>query len=208
MNIDATAPPDEVKYHADQLIKRLKREIAESDTNQEESIINVDLWDFAGQHLYYASHPVFFSLQAIYLLVFNLSKPLNKLAEPYVRQGRSSYRLDNPSGETNIENLLSWLATVHNITQMRGENVSDNGQKEANYLQPPVLIVGTHADEPSDQILSVHLEIQKEIERKEYEKHVVPPIFSIDNTGTPAEKEHQAGKDHECPSCLHHFTET
>lgn len=85
----------------------------------------------------------FFSLRAIYLLVHNLSKPLNETAAPYYRQGYYNVKLENPNGETNLENLQSWLATLHNITQMNGEDKSDTVQRKPNYLRPPVLIVGT-----------------------------------------------------------------
>ena len=199
---DFTSPPTEVTKHTNQLIDYLKRERAESDINKEESVISMDLWDFAGQHLYYASHPVFFSSRAVYILVYNLSKALNDKAEPCVRQGYTDVVLENPNGETNVENLLSWLATVHNITQMKEATVSDSAQRKRSYLRPPVLIVGTHADKPSGNISSTKLQIQKQLAGKEYEKHVVRPFFSIDNTGSSPDREgchpvkaQQAGKD-------------
>ena len=167
----------------------------------------MDIWDFAGQHLYYASHPVFFSLQAIYVLVCNLSKSLNATAQPCARQGTRNVILENPSGETNVENLLSWLSTVHGITKIRGQTVDSAHEKlsylqppvhritkmrqqtvedeehgKLPYLQPPVLIVGTHADKPFEDIATMKSEIRGKIAGKEYEGHVVMPIFSIDNT--------------------------
>ena len=199
---DFISPPDEVTKHANQLIKYLKREYAQSDIKKEEPVISMDLWDFAGQHLYYASHPVFMSSRAIYILVYNLGKALNDTAEPCVRRGYPNKISKNPNGETNLENLLSWLATVHNITQMTEATVSDSAQRKPSYLRPPVFIVGTHADQPSGKIWSSELEIQKRIAGKEYEKHVVRPFFSIDNTASSPDREcchpvkaHQAGKD-------------
>ena len=203
---DFTSLPNEVTKHTNQLLDYLYSERAESDTNKEESVVIMDLWDFAGQHLYYASHPVFFSLRAIYILVYNLSKALNDKAEPCVRQGYTDVVLENPNGETNAENLLSWLATVHNITQMKEATVSDSAQRKRSYLRPPVLIVGTHADKPSGNISSTKLQIQKRLAGKEYEKHVVRPFFSIDNTASSHDREgchpvkaQQAGKDQQHP---------
>ena len=140
------------------------------------------MWDFAGQHLYYASHPLFLS-RALYILVHNLSKPLHDPAKPCVRQGTHNIPLENPNNETNLENLLSWLTTIHSITQVNEE--SDIGaQSRLPYLRPPVLIVGTHADKPFEDITVMKSQIEKIIFGREYGKHVVPPLFSIDNTSS------------------------
>ena len=183
LTIDATSLPDEVTKHAKQWIKYIKRKHVKSDDSKEESVVSMDIWDFAGQHLYYASHPVFFSSQAIYVLVYNLSKSLNDTAQPCARQGTRNVILENPSGETNVENLLSWLSTVHGMTKMRRQTV-DCAHGKLPYLQPPVLIVGTHADKPVEDIATMKSEIRGKIAGKEYEGHVVMPIFSIDNTAT------------------------
>ena len=211
-NADFRSPPNEVTKHTNQLLNYLKGERAESVINKEESVVSMDLWDFAGQHLYYASHPVFFSSRAVYILVYNLSKALNDKAEPCVRQGYTDVVLENPNGETNVENLLSWLATVHNIIQMTDASVSDTAQRKQSYLRPPVVIVGTHADKPSGNISSTKLQIQKRLAGKEYEKHVVRPFFSIDNTASSPGREccnsvkaQQAGKDHQHSLQYGHF---
>ena len=147
----------------------------------ENSVGSIELWDFAGQQLYYASHPVFLTSRAICILVCNLSKSLHLTAQPCVRQGNYEVLLDNPNGETNLENLLSWLSTVHSITQMRG-GARDSAEEKLPHLRPPVIIVGTHADQPFKDIATMKSEIQRAIAGKDYEGHVVRPIFSIDNT--------------------------
>ncbi|XP_060603251.1 uncharacterized protein LOC132756249, partial [Ruditapes philippinarum] len=38
---------------------------------------NFDIWDFGGQFVFYATHTIFHSNRAVYLLVFDLSKPLS-----------------------------------------------------------------------------------------------------------------------------------
>ena len=118
--IDTASPPDEIQEQAIELIKYV-----EGEGVKEESVFSVEMWDFAGQELYYASHPVFLTSRAIYILVCNLSKSLHDIAQPCVRQGNNNIKLDNPNSETNLENLLSWLSTVHSITQMRGETCDD-----------------------------------------------------------------------------------
>ena len=82
--INATSPPDDITKHVHQLLDYVR---GEGDIPRGESVVTMDVWDFAGQHLYYASHPIFLSSRAIYVLVHNLSKPLYAPAEPCVRQG-------------------------------------------------------------------------------------------------------------------------
>ena len=173
---DATSAPDEVKEQTDQLIRYVKGE----GVNPLESVVSIELWDFAGQHLYNASHPVFLSSRALYILVCNLSKSLHDTAKPSVRQGSRNVDLENPNGETNLENLLSWLSTVHSVTQMRRKTCDAEGKLP--HLRPPVIIVGTHADKPFEDIATMKTEIQNAIAGKDYEGHVVRSIFSIDNT--------------------------
>ena len=148
---------------------------------KEESVVSIELWDFAGQHLYYALHPVFLSSRALCILVCNLSKSLHDTAKPSVRQGSRNVDLENPNRETNLEHLLSWLSTVHSVAQMRRETC-DVVEEELPHLLPPVIIVGTHADKPFEDIATMKVEIQNAIARNYYEGHVVRPIFSIDNT--------------------------
>ena len=92
--IDTASPPDEIQEQAIELIKYV-----EGEGVKEESVFSVEMWDFAGQELYYASHPVFLTSRAIYILVCNLSKSLHDTAQPCVRQGSHNFMLDNPNGE-------------------------------------------------------------------------------------------------------------
>ena len=175
--VDTTSPPEEVKERAVNLIKYMRGE----SVRPEESVVSIELWDFAGQNLYYASHPVFLSSRALYVLVCNLSKSLHDTAKPCVRQGSRDVDLQNPNGETNLENFLSWLSTVHSVAQIK-RDTCDDVEKEVPHLRPPVIIVGTHADKPFEDIETMKTEIQNAIAGKDYEGHVVRPIFSIDNT--------------------------
>ena len=181
--IDASTPSNDITKQADQCLKNmfLKGSEAESAPSDTESIVTLDLWDFAGQHLYYASHPVLFSSRAVYILVHNHSKPLNAPAKPCVRQGTHDVLLENPNNETNLENLLSWLVTVNSLKTTE-EEMMNNSEGKLPYLRPPVFIVGTHADKPFEDTKSMTSQIQQAISGKEYEKHVIRPFFSIDNT--------------------------
>ena len=177
-------PAEVTKYTREYLRQMLlPGQQAVHDNSKEDPIVTLELWDFAGQHLYYASHPVFFSPRGVYVLVHNLSKPLDALAEPCVRQGVHDIFLENPNGETNMENLLSWLVTVHGSRPTSGELVGSTEKEDLTYLRPPVIIVGTHADKPfKSDINEITSQIQREISGKEYEKHVIRPFFNVDNT--------------------------
>ena len=181
--VDTTSPSEEIKDQAVNLIKYMNSE----DVKPEESVVSIELWDFAGQHLYYASHPVFLTSRALYILVCNLSKSLHDTAKPCVRQGSRNVTLENPNKETNLENLLSWLSTVHSVAQMRRETC-DHVEEELPHLRPPVIIVGTHADKPFEDIATMKKEIQNAIRGKVCGGHVVRPIFSIDNTAKLAQR--------------------
>ena len=167
----------------DHLVEHLKSLNLQSDTTAVERHMTLDLWDFAGHHLYYASYPVFLSPRAVYMLVYDLSKGLKETAKPCFRQGVRDILLDNPNNETNLENLLSWLVSVSSICSSEPD-VSERTTKleDLPYVRPPVFIVGTHADEPHQDIKEMELQIQREISGKDYERHVIRPFYSVDNT--------------------------
>ena len=173
-------PPEEF---TNLLVQRLEGLNLESDTSAVEHHIILDLWDFAGQHLYYTCYPVFLSLRAVYLLVYNLNKGLNEIALPCFRRGLFDIPLKNASRETNLENLLSWLVTVSSICSSQSET-TEGETKEADlpYSRPPVFIVGTHADKKQHkEIMEMESQIMKEISSKDYESHVIS-YCSVDNT--------------------------
>ena len=186
LKIDPSLPPEEFIDHLIQLLGSLN---LESDTTTVEHHMTLDLWDFAGQHLYYASYPVFLSTRAVYLLVYDLSKGSKKTAQPCFKQGIRKILLSNPNKETNLENLLSWLVSLNTMCSLKPE-VNDKKTKVANlsYCRPPVIIVGTHADKPYQDIKEVELQIQQELSGKDYDPHVIRPFFSVDNTQGSADK--------------------
>ena len=172
LNIDSTLPPKEFEDH---LVQRLKGLNLQSDASTVEHHMTLDLWDFAGQHLYHASYPVFLSPRAVYMLVYDLSKGLKDIAEPCYKQGTLKRHLSNQNKETNLENLLSWLVSVRTMC-------SPSKVEDLPYFRPPVFIVGTHADEPHEDIKEMELQIQQEIFGKYSGLHVISDFFSVDNT--------------------------
>ena len=175
-------PPKEFTDHLVELLKGLN---LQSDTTSIEHDITLDLWDFAGQHLYYASYPVFLSTRAVYILVYDLSEGLQETAQPCFRQGIWEVHLTNPNKETNMEHLLSWLVSISNMHILQPEV---NEGKNLPYVRPPVFIVGTHADKPHQDIKEIESQIQREIFGKDFACHVIRPFFSVDNTQGSSDK--------------------
>ena len=162
------------------LIVRYLQSLQLEDDIKSKEVIST-LWDFAGQHLYYASHSVFLSGRAVYILVYNLNKNLLATAEPCARQGIIDIPLDNPNDESNLDNLLSWLVSVHCIRSDTNKNVEHKGAEQS-YLRPPVIIVGTNSDQPFGDIETTEKHIKNSILNKKYQAHVMAPFFAVNNT--------------------------
>ena len=142
----------------DHLVQHLKSLNLQSETTAVEHHITLDLWDFAGQHLYYASYPVFLSTRAVYMLVYNLSKGLKETAQPCFRQGVHEILLANPNNESNLENLLSWLVSLSSMCSLQSQlNERQTKLADLPHCRPPVFIVGTHADKPHQDIKEMEL---------------------------------------------------
>ena len=182
--IDSGSLPEDVTKLVEKYLSSVQGEEAGS---VRESVVTV--WDFAGQHLYYASHPVFLSPRAIYVLVYNMSKELSALAEPCVRQGVHDILLDNANEETNLDNILSWLVSVHAMrtADRGGDSLGDtkargSAGEELPYMRPPVIIVGSHADRPFQEPKRMETQIKRSLSGKMYEQHVLRPLYRVDNT--------------------------
>ena len=181
--IDSSSLPEDVTKLVEQYLSSVEHE---EDSSGREIVVTV--WDFAGQHLYYASHPIFLSPRAVYLLVYNMSKDLNAPAEPCVRQGVHDIILDNANDETNLDNILSWLVSVHSIRPggrpgtSQGTQETKGSEEELPYVRPPVILVGTHADCPYEDPKRMEAQIKKSLSGKVYEQHVLRPLFRVNNT--------------------------
>jgi len=170
------AVPEDVKSL---VAKYLQSQAGEQQVSDRETVVTI--WDFAGQHLYYASHPVFLSPRAIYVLVYNMSKELNAKMEPCVRQGVHDFIPHSSGDETNLDSILSWLVSVHNLSaELRAKEKGH--EEEQPYLRPPVIIVGTHVDTPFEDPKRMETQIKKSLSGRTYEQHVRRPFFRVDNT--------------------------
>ncbi|XP_061190973.1 uncharacterized protein LOC133199113 [Saccostrea echinata] len=91
----------------------------------------VTMTDFAGQCAYYASHQIFLSPRAFFILVLNMEKEFDdKVGEEVCRQESSIYK-----GWTHRDYLEFWMKSIHQYS-------SDKA---------PVILVGTHSENKTEK---------------------------------------------------------
>ncbi|XP_022809479.1 uncharacterized protein LOC111346462, partial [Stylophora pistillata] len=101
------------------------------------------IWDFAGQAVYHAIHPIFLSQDAIYVLALDLTRELDDLAKCRVRTiDHEEVEVRSPcSKDTNLDHIMKWLDLVHSL-----QNLEQTSARKPCEPSPPVILVGTHAD--------------------------------------------------------------
>ena len=155
----------------------LEENLAKNEFHPDEKIWP-EIWDFAGQDIYRAIHPIFMSTEDIYLLVFDLKKKLSEKAVCRVNVGQKEHVVTARDDEdTNLDHLLRWMDLIHSL-------VKGNQQDEEGFLYPPVILVGTHADGVESPIKKMELVIEKckrVICKESYLPHI-RGCLSIDNT--------------------------
>ncbi|KAL3887633.1 hypothetical protein ACJMK2_000029, partial [Sinanodonta woodiana] len=93
------------------------------------------MWDFAGQYAFYTTHQMFLSRRAIYLLVTDLSGQIDDMVDDefyFDEKGKRECRV--------LELVEVWMNSVHSCAP------PDNEIKNSEFIPPPVILVGTHAD--------------------------------------------------------------
>ena len=163
--------PDEVAAVTETLLQ--------GNTEDNDEVIYSTLWDFAGQSVYYVTHPLFLSKKAIYFLVYDLSLDPNDVAKPVVKQGVYDDIEDNFHLRTNLDYLDFWMTSVASLAHGQDEGCR-SGKKEL----PPVFLVGTHADilDGRDAAKKRARRIFGFLKHKPYGAHLYD-VFFVDNTG-------------------------
>ncbi|KAK2559161.1 putative serine/threonine-protein kinase pats1 [Acropora cervicornis] len=129
------------------------------------------IWDLAGQAVYRAIHPIFMSPQAVYVLVFDLTKNLCATAQCKVKcEGQEELEIPAPdSGDTNLDHIMRWLDLVHSLRN-----------SECSEKLPPVLIVGSHSDCADSKRMDILKQFLSRNARV-FSEHIVQTL-TIDNT--------------------------
>ena len=163
-----------------EILKRLEND---GEVEDEEDVQSV-LWDFAGQSVYYTTHPLFLTPRAIYLLVNDLSQNPSEKAKPVVKQGMYRKLLDSFGFKTNFDYFDFWMSS---IASLASPEESDQEDVESDVLPkklPAVFLVCTHADTPyksQSDPSTLAREIFGSLRNKPYKLHLYD-LFVVDNT--------------------------
>ena len=166
----------------DDVAKVLSQVFRENREDDQEDVYSI-LWDFAGQSVYYVTHPLFLTRRAIYFLVYDLSRNPNVKATPLAKQGvYKAFIADEYNLKTNFDYLDFWMSSLASL-------VSDCPLASLKKF-PAVFLVCTHADQPYCDRNPFELanEIFGDLKSKPYGAHLFD-VFCVDNTKSGTESE-------------------
>ena len=169
----------------DEISRVLEEHLEKNETDTDDKIWPI-IWDFAGQDIYRAIHPIFMSSDDIFLLVFDLTKKLSEKAECRVNVGHKELTATaRDSEDTNLDHLFRWMDLIHSLKK----NFQSDGLS-----YPPVILVGTHADRVDDPRKAIESVVEEKCSSVFDEYTYLPHIadcLPIDNTksGKSADQE-------------------
>ena len=156
--------------------------IVNESKDEDEDKVFFTLWDFGGQSVYYATHPIFLTGIAIYLLVYDLSKDPESIADPIERQGVFKRTVDSYCKKTNQDYLHFWLSSVSGLERQTIVDSESTSSEKLPKKLPPVIFVGTHADIAGEAAEDIAGKVYESLEAKPYGKHLSKKYFLVDNT--------------------------
>ena len=158
----------------DEILKKLH--LTKDKAKKDDEVIELVLWDFAGQSLFYTTHVLFMSRIAMYILTHNLSNKLEAKAVSQVKCGVHKRTVDTECDTTNLDFIHYWLSSIHALSH-------ENESKDLPANLPVVFLVCTHADKPASgtQPEEVGKSILSNLDDS-YKKHLVKHTFKVDNT--------------------------
>ena len=124
-------PTDLSKEERNMLIQTVKQEEEKTEEimSDGDNLQTMDVWDFAGQIVFYATHTLFHSRKAFYLLVFNLSLGLSDVVL------NDDEKCSINHGKKTMEYYFRfWVNSVHSFV----------GNEDGTL--PIIILVGTHYD--------------------------------------------------------------
>ena len=172
-NFSALDVPDEVASVAETLLQSARKD--------NEDDVYSTFWDFAGQSVYYVTHPLFLTKKAIYFLVYDLSLNPHDEAKPLVKSGVYKKTLESFSSlKTNLDYLEFWMKSIASLAS-QGKCLSSELLPEK---LPPVFLVCTHADTPycGRDPKDLTIEIFGLLKNKPFGCHLHDVPFFVDNT--------------------------
>ena len=165
--------PEEVAAVTEQFLR------GDVDDNRED--IYFTFWDFAGQSVYYVTHPLFLTARAMFILVYDLSLNPDDEPKPVLKQGVYEESEESYNIKTNFDYLDFWMRSVASLA--RGQAEGSRLEETPSVKLPPVFLVCTHADKPYGHGDPEKLarKIFGYLKRKPYGAHLCD-VFWIDNT--------------------------
>ena len=169
----------------------LIEECLKSDYSSKQEGIWPVIWDFAGQAVYRAIHPIFMSPDAVYVLVFDLTKKLFEKADCHVKlPGHEEEIINAPDSEdTNLDHIMRWMDAVHSLKHSESSSSSNSF--------PPVILVGTHVDKldgnAQEEVTSMVKQLTSNF-TEHFTNHVPKECYAINNTKAGKEKNQEDSK--------------
>ena len=147
--------------------------------------------DYAGQHVFYATHHLCLSKAGFYYVVFDASQPLDGRSPIVFRVRKGEIvQIRQADDETNFDRLLEWMSAIHIMEPDHSLRIMLFD--EVGIASPAMFLVGTHADKLKEQ--PGLLERQEELLKQKLEgtvlaKHIIwaskdKMCFYVDNTLT------------------------
>ena len=158
--------------------------LLQSERKDEDKVYSI-LWDFGGQSVYYVTHPLFLTSNAIYFLVYDLSRNPRDRAPPIVKQGVFKQKKDHFCRKTNEDYLHFWLSSVSSMVgQSKNPSLTEfSRSKKLPKMLPPVILVCTHADKcPHASELASEIYGSLSDQANPYREHLTKKLFTVDNT--------------------------
>ena len=153
----------------------------------------VDMLDYGGQDVFYATHYLFLSKEAIYFAVFDASIPLEEPAQSEFRvAGSQPVPVDVAPGETCYDRLEEWISAAHLMQPPDSRTVYEDEKGEL--VCPVVFLVGTHKDKVSFEFLEKQNSyLLSRLRGKAFWGNIVPAsqsrlFFAVDNTKSDPSK--------------------
>ena len=168
-------------------IETLIRELGERvDTMESEDYLYSVLWDFAGESVYYETHQLFLTSRAVYLLVYDLSRDPEEIAQPVEKQGVFEKIKEKSCTKTNLDYLDYWMTSVSS----QSSPIEDHDLYSASTYTvlpktlPPVFLVCTHSDKPfgGKDAYELAIKLYGSLETKSYSTQLYDDVFVVDNT--------------------------
>ena len=168
---ESTVQPELPPLTAKCVAKLLK----ESKKTADERVYSI-LWDFGGQSVYYATHPIFLTTKALYVLAYDLSKIPGDEAPFVSKEGVFGPIKDIHCKKTNEDYLHLWLSSISNLPSESGSSQS----KKLPEMLPPVILVCTHADQCGVDAEGRAKKLYGTL--RSCNKHLSNTYFVVDNT--------------------------